>query len=113
MHEQNITESMLALAIKHAEQANATKILRIYLVVGEYSGVVDDSVSFYFDFLSRGTIAEGAELDFTHVPAKFHCRNCDAVYIPDQVSLRCPTCNEQQVEIISGKEMFIESLEVD
>ena len=113
MHEQNICESLLALAIKYAEQANATRILRIYLVVGEYSGVVDESVEFYFSLLSKGTIAEGAEIYFTHIPAQLRCRNCDTVFTPEQLSLRCPNCNERQVEIASGKEMYIESLEVE
>src|SRR4030043_2141327 len=113
MHEQNICESLLALAIKHAEQANATRILRIYLVVGEYSVVVDESVEFYFSLLSKGTIAEGADIDFTHLPAKLRCRNCDTVFTPERLDLHCPNCNEQQVEIASGKEMYIESLEVE
>jgi hydrogenase nickel incorporation protein HypA/HybF len=113
MHEQNICESLLALAIKHAEQANAARILRIYLVVGEYSGVVDESVKFYFKLLSRGTIAEGADIDFTHVPAQLRCRICNTVFTPEYLNLRCPNCNEQQVEIASGKEMYLESLEVE
>ena len=113
MHEQNICESLLALAIKHAEQANTARILRIYLVVGEYSGVVDESVVFYFRLLSKDTIAEGAEIDFTHVPAQFRCRSCDTVFVPEQLNLHCPNCNEKQVEIISGKEMYLESLEVE
>ena len=113
MHEQNICESLLALAIKHAEQANATRILRIYLVVGEYSGVVDESGVFYFRLLSKGTIAEGAGIDFTHKPALFRCRNCDTVFTPQRLNLHCPNCHKQQVEIASGKEMYLESLEVE
>ncbi|HEY95358.1 MAG TPA: hydrogenase maturation nickel metallochaperone HypA [Dehalococcoidia bacterium] len=113
MHEQNICESLLALAVKHAEQAHATRILRIYLVVGEYSGVVDESVEFYFNFLSKGTIAEGADIEFMHIPAQLRCRNCDTMFVPEQLNLHCPNCNEQQVEIASGKEMYLESLEVE
>jgi len=113
MHEQNICESLLALSLKHAEQAEASKILRIYLVVGEYSGVVDESVEFYFSFLSRNTIAEGASLSFMHIPAKLRCRNCDAVYTPEKLDLHCPSCNEQQVEITSGRELYIESIEIE
>ena len=113
MHEQNICESLLALAIKHAEQANAVRILRIYLVVGEYSGVVDESVVYFFSFLSKGTIAEGAEIEFMHTPARLRCRNCDTVFTSERLSLRCPNCNEQQAEITSGRELYIESLEVE
>ena len=113
MHEQNICESLLALAVRHAEQSNAARILRIYLVVGEYSGVVDESVEFYFRLLSKGTVAEGAGIDFTHIPAQYRCRSCNTVFTPEQLNLRCPNCSEQQVEIASGKEMYLESLEVE
>jgi hydrogenase nickel incorporation protein HypA/HybF len=113
MHEQNITESLLALALKHAEQAKAARVLKVYLVVGEFSGVVDSSVEFYFSFLSRNTIAEGAEIIFTHVPAKLHCRDCDAVFTTEILDLHCPSCRGQQLEITSGRELFIESLEIE
>ena len=51
MHEQSIVESLLAIAIENAEKAKVSRILRIYLVVGDLSGVVDEAVEFYFSFL--------------------------------------------------------------
>jgi hydrogenase nickel incorporation protein HypA/HybF len=74
---------------------------------------VDESVVFYFNLLSKGTIAEGAVIDFTHMPATIRCLNCDNVFVSEGLNLRCPNCSGQQVEIASGKEMYIESLEVE
>jgi hydrogenase nickel incorporation protein HypA/HybF len=113
MHEQSIVESILALALENAEKEKASKILRIYLVVGELSGVVEDSVEFYFSFLSKGTIAAEASLFFMHVPAQLRCRNCDTVFLPEKMNFNCPKCKEQQVEIVSGRELYIDSLEVE
>ena len=62
MHEQSIVESLLALVIENAEKAKANKILRIYLVVGELSGVVEEAVDFYFSFLTRDTFAQSGYL---------------------------------------------------
>jgi Zn finger protein HypA/HybF involved in hydrogenase expression len=62
MHEQAIVEALLALAIEHAEKVKASKILRIYLVVGELSEVVEEYANFYFNFLSRDTFAAEASL---------------------------------------------------
>ena len=112
MHEQSIVESLLALAIASAEKARATKILRIYVVVGELSGVVEESVNFYFDILSKGTIAEGASLFFMSIPASVRCRNCDTVFSPERLDFHCPNCKEQQIEIIAGRELYIDSIEV-
>ena len=62
MHEQSIVESNLTLSHKSAVKANARRILSIDLVVGDYTGVVDDAVSFYFGFLFKNTIAAGAKI---------------------------------------------------
>jgi hydrogenase nickel incorporation protein HypA/HybF len=113
MHEQSIVESLLALALENAEKAKANKILRIYLVVGELSGVVEDSVEFYFSFLSRETIAAEAKLFFMHIPAQLRCRDCSTIFTPEKNNFNCPKCNEQHVEIVSGRELYIDSLEVE
>jgi hydrogenase nickel incorporation protein HypA/HybF len=113
MHEQSIVESILSLALENAEKAQAKRVLKIYLVVGELSGVVDEAVEFYFNFLSRDTIAAQANLSFRHVPMQLRCRNCNTIFTPEKLDLHCPKCKEQQVEIVSGRELYIESLEVD
>lgn len=113
MHEQSIVESLLALAIENAEKAKASKILRIYLVVGELSGVVEECVDFYFSLLSKDTIAAQASLFFTHIPAQVRCRNCSTVFTPEKFDFHCPECQEQQIEIIAGRELYIDSMEVE
>jgi len=113
MHEQSIVESLLALVLEHVKKANANKIVRIFLVVGELSGVVDEAVDFYFRFLSRDTVAAGASLFFTHVPAQLRCRNCNTIFTPEKFDLHCPNCKEQQVEIVAGRELYIDSIEVE
>ena len=113
MHEQSIVESLLALALENAEKAKASKILRIYLVVGEFSGVLEEAVDFYFGLLSRDTIAVGASLFFTSTPAQLRCRNCNTVFSPEKLDFHCPKCKEQEVEIISGRELYIYSMEVE
>lgn len=47
MHELSITQSMLELALSEAKKANASRIDKISLIIGEMSGVVDESVKFY------------------------------------------------------------------
>ena len=113
MHEQSIVESLLALALENAEKAKASKILRIYLVVGELSGVVEEAVEFYFSFLSKDTIAAQASLFFMHIPAQLRCRNCDTVFTAENHDYHCPDCKEQQIEIIGGRELYIDSIEVE
>ena len=113
MHEQSIVESLLTLALKNAENTNARKILRINIVVGDYTGIVDDAVTFYFGFLSKDTIASGARIHITHVPGQLRCRDCDILFPLQKHSYQCPECSGKRVEIVGGRELYIENMEVE
>ena len=113
MHEYSITESVLNLALEKANEAHASRITRINLVVGDLSGVVGECVQYYFDFLSKNTIADGARLDFEVKTTQLKCRKCDKVFKPQDLNWTCPDCHETGIEIISGKECYMESIEVE
>ncbi|GAH63174.1 Hydrogenase maturation factor HybF [subsurface metagenome] len=111
MHELGITESIVNIAVDKAKEAQASKITKINLVVGELSGFVPDCIEFYFDFLSKDSIAEGATLHFELTPAQFRCRSCSTVFRPQDTIWTCPKCQSQSVEITKGRELYIESIE--
>jgi len=113
MHEFAITQSILSIALEQAEAARAAKITVINVIVGELSGVVDECVKFYFEFLSKDTIAAGAALSFDRPSTRLRCRRCDTTFPPDSNKWVCPDCGEQSVEIISGRECRVESIEVE
>jgi hydrogenase nickel incorporation protein HypA/HybF len=104
---------MLTLALEQAERAGAGRITRIHLVVGEISGIVDESVQFYFDVVSRGTLAEGAQLAFERRPARLRCRACGHEFTLPHGDWTCPACQAWGGEIIAGREATIESIEVE
>lgn len=112
MHELAITQSMLDLVLEEAEKAGAKKVAGIKLVIGEMSGVVDECVQFYFDLLSKDTIAEGAHLSFKIVPPAARCRNCNKLFELKEFDWTCPNCGGSEVEIVAGKELYVESIEV-
>jgi hydrogenase nickel incorporation protein HypA/HybF len=113
MHEAGITESILSLALDKAREAGAQKITRINLVLGELSGVVGECLQMYFEVLAQKTIADGAVLSFETKPASVKCRKCAKVFSPVDRNWDCPDCREANVEIISGRECYMESIEVD
>jgi hydrogenase nickel incorporation protein HypA/HybF len=113
MHEYSITESMLSLAIEKAREAQAGKITRINLVLGELSGVVGECVRQYLEILGRDTIADGAALSFEMKPTLLRCRKCEKEFSPANHKWACPDCGEISVEIVSGRECYMESIEVE
>ena len=74
------------------ENGGYYKVIRINLVVGELSSIIDDCVQFYFDFLSSDSMANGATLSFTRIPMQVRCRNCGLSFSPDKSSWICPQC---------------------
>lgn len=113
MHEYSVTESLLELALGKAKEAGAGRITRVNLVLGELSGVVGECVQQYFEVLRRDTIAGGAVLSFDIKPTALKCRKCGKVFPPADHKWSCPDCREADVEIISGRECYLESIEVE
>jgi len=111
MHELMVTESLLEIALRHARQAEAGRISDLFLVIGEFSSVIDDSVQFYWDIVSEGTLAEGATLHFRRIPAEMACQECGESYDP-RVDLTCPACGSANVRVVSGQEFYLEAIEV-
>ena len=113
MHELAVTENILGIALKHAEQANAARVTDIQITIGQLASVVDDSVQFYWDMVSEDTICSGAKLHFKRLPAEFFCTDCKTTFKMDQQLAPCPNCGSIRVRIVTGEEFFLESIEIE
>lgn len=113
MHELPVAESLLRTAVEHAERAGARRITDLYLVLGEFSSIVDDSIAFYWDIISEDTIAQGAALHFQRVPARMRCTDCAHEYHPSDVQLACPACGSSRIRVLEGEEFYLDSIEVE
>jgi hydrogenase nickel incorporation protein HypA/HybF len=114
MHELSITQSILEIALRHGEKAQARKITGLHLIIGQLSSVVDDSVQFYWDMIAKDTLADGAKLYFKRIPAFLECLECGQTYHLESNQLSgCPACESFNVKVISGKEFRLESIEIE
>ena len=112
MHELSVTESILEIALRHAGEAGAGRITDLHLVIGELSTIIDESVQFYWDFVSEGTAAAGATLHFRRVPAQLTCQSCGHSYSPRE-ALPCPACGSEDIRVVAGEEFFLEAIDVE
>jgi hydrogenase nickel incorporation protein HypA/HybF len=113
MHELSVTEGILDIALEHANAAGASKVTAINLVIGRLSSIVDDSVQFYWDTISEGSICEGAKLVFNRVPAALKCNECQTEYSIERELAPCPKCKSYNVIIVKGEEFFLDSIEIE
>ena len=113
MHELAITEGIIEAAVPEAERQGAKKILEIRLKIGELSGVLPECIQEYFNIASKGTIAEGARLKVEKIPITIECRNCGYMGEIKKPRIHCPECDSWDFSLKSGREYFVDSLEVE
>jgi hydrogenase nickel incorporation protein HypA/HybF len=113
MHELAVTENILAIAQRHAQEADAARVTDLHLVIGQLASVLDDSVQFYWDIIAEGTLCAGARLHFERVPAQLVCRQCDQPYTLARELQPCPACGSANVTVISGEEFYLAAIEVE
>jgi hydrogenase nickel incorporation protein HypA/HybF len=113
MHELAVTESILQIAEKHAKEANASKVTDIYLVIGKLSSIVDDSVEFYWELISKSTLCEGSKIHFKRTPATMLCMACGNTFELTGELIPCPNCGSYQLKVQSGEEFWLESIEIE
>jgi hydrogenase nickel incorporation protein HypA/HybF len=112
MHELGLMTGIMDAVIKTANDAGADKVTEIKLTVGQMTQVVEEAMVFAFEALSEGTMCEGANLDLTIVPPRSRCLECGAEYDHDQFHVRCPECDSPFTELLQGREMQIDSIEI-
>lgn len=110
MHELSIARAVLDSALRNAEGRPVTSVR---LRVGALRQVVPGTLAFYFELSARGTPCEGAALEQEAIPAVLRCEECAQASELKEPSFRCPACGCGRVQVISGEELEIESIEVE
>lgn len=113
MHELGLMQSVLDTVQTAAEDAGAERVLKISLSVGEMTEAVAEALEFAFEALTDDTIMEGAELSITYIKPRSRCNACGNEFEHDRFHIGCPTCGSIDTELIAGKELYIDSMEVD
>ena len=113
MHELSITESLLKTACDYAEKNQAIRVTVLNLVIGEWSGVIDESVQFYWDMISENTLCEKALLKFEKKKAILHCIDCSWEYELNGELNPCPNCSSMNLKVLTGREFLLDSIEIE
>ena len=108
MHELAIAESIVAAVLERTE-SRPVSVVR--LRVGRLSGVVPDALTFCFELATAGTTLDSAELQIEDQEGRARCRHCDREFSLDDPILLC-TCGSADVEVLTGRDLMVMSVEV-
>jgi len=113
MHELSIAMNLVEVAESAVKHHSIARVESVHLRLGVFSGVVQESLLFAYEFATAGTLLAGSRLIIEEVPLVIYCPQCQLERELDNIqSLECPVCGTASNEIRQGKEIEIAYLEV-
>ena len=113
MHEMGIAIQIVDIVTASLPDGNTDMpVKKVNLKIGRLAAVVPASLRFCFEVITKGTPFADAQLHITEVPVVVRCRTCNQQWQVDGPDFTCKTCPKGAVDIVSGREIEILSLEV-
>jgi hydrogenase nickel incorporation protein HypA/HybF len=113
MHEMGIALQIIEIATASLPaDLGEARVVAVNLKIGKLAAVVPESLRFCFDVAVKDTPLAGAKLAIEEVPVVARCKDCNARWTIDEPVFICKTCESGSLEILSGRELDIESIEV-
>ena len=109
----SMAEGVLQLIEDAARKDQFTKVITVWLEIGQLSGVEPEAMAFCFDAVTRDSVAQGARLEIITLPGVGWCMACEKKVPMTEVFGACPQCGGYQMQVTGGTEMRVKELEVD
>lgn len=111
MHETAIVGGLMRILEQKAARHGAARISRVSLKVGRLCAVEPQQLMACFEMFAEGTVADGAELVIDVIGVRGRCRQCATEFDVPRYRFECPACGGNDIEVIQGQELYIESFE--
>ena len=114
MHELSIATSIVDVVTESAAAYPGARVKEVRLRVGALASVVEDSLQFCWELATGGSPLAGSKLAINKLPVVVHCEACGIDSKLEGVqSFRCPRCGEIAADLRHGRELEIESIELE
>jgi len=95
----------------------AFQVKTIFLRIGVLRDIEPEWVQRYFRYISKGTIAEEADILIMVEPVVCKCHSCDEQFgldikLATDSKVLCPSCANNDYELIAGSEFIVSGIEV-
>jgi hydrogenase nickel incorporation protein HypA/HybF len=113
MHEMGIAMQIIEIATESIPgDMKNSRVQRVNLKVGKLAAIVPDSLHFCFEIASQDTPLAGAELVIEEIPVVASCNDCNYQWTINDPVFVCQKCRGGSIQLISGRELDIESIEL-
>ena len=113
MHEMGIALQIIEIASASIPRSETPiQVEKVNLKVGKMAAIVSDSLHFCFEIAAKDSLLSGAVLHIEEVPVRARCKDCHDEWTIGEPVFQCPQCGSGQLDIISGRELNIESIEI-
>ncbi len=115
MHELPLTKGIFKSVMRKAESVDAAAINRVVLEIGVLQDFIPEYVQKYWDYISRGTIAEGSLIEIRDKDGEAECGRCHTHYNITRANMfdvHCPSCGYEYGNMLSGNELRIVGIEI-
>ncbi len=102
-----------AIAATVGDHAGGAAVRAVNVEIGHLRQVVPETLQFCWTLHNEGTPLQGCELVVDHVPAAIRCRGCGDRTVLEEPLLVCGSCDGTDVELTSGEELSVTSIDVD
>lgn len=115
MHELPFAKSIFKSVISKAEANQAKAVTLTVIEVGVLRDFVPEIVQKYWNYVTKGSIAEGSVIEMREIPATVECKECQTVYeidVQHLIASHCPKCGCQSGKMLTGRELRIIGIEI-
>ncbi|MHA1124561.1 MAG: hydrogenase maturation nickel metallochaperone HypA [Candidatus Heimdallarchaeota archaeon] len=126
MHEFSTAVGIVETIVDVAKKNNAKRIIKVELVVGEFTMLNGEQLTFAFEIASEGTLAAGAEVIITEQNGQIECKDCkykgdvkkkdekvDHLVVDLTNIFECPKCKSNNTDISGGRDIYVNNIEVE
>lgn len=111
MHETAIVSGLMRILEQKAARHGVSRISQVSLKVGRLCAVEPQQLMACFEMFAEDTVADGAKLVINTVDVRGRCRQCTTEFDVPRFRFECPACSGNDIDVIQGQELYIESFE--
>ncbi len=112
MHELSLAGAIVQAGVEVAAREGAARVVSVRLGLGVLSCARAEALEHCFPLVARGTPLEGATLEIAPAPLVLRCGACGQTTERPTADVRCAACGATEVEILSGRDLIIDSMEL-